>query len=96
MNRGEISKLFPIKLRWQIETLNRCLKTAGFNLEDTHLTHPERIERLLAMVCIAVVLAYLVCDHRDQCVKPIRIAPFARMTCTCLGRTRNTRSGRIS
>ena len=24
--------------RWQIETLNRCLKTAGFNLEDTHLT----------------------------------------------------------
>ena len=48
------------KLRWQIETLNRCLKTAGFNLEDTHLTHLERIERLLAMVCIAVVWAYLV------------------------------------
>ena len=72
-NRGEISKLFPIKLRWHIETLNRCLKTAGFNLEDTHLTHLERIERLLAMVCIAVVWAYLVGDHRDQCVKPIRI-----------------------
>lgn len=61
------------KLRWQIETLNRCLKTAGFNLEDTHLTHMERIERLLAVVCIAVVWAYLVGDHRDQCVKPIRI-----------------------
>ena len=66
------------KSRWQIETLNRCLKTAGFNLEDTHLTHLERIERLLAVVCIAVVWAYLVGDHRDQCVKPIRILKNGR------------------
>ena len=43
------------KLHWQIETLNRCLKTAGFNFEDRHLTHLERIERLLSVVCIAVV-----------------------------------------
>ncbi len=66
------------KLRWQIETLNRCLKTAGFNLEDTHLTHVERIERRLAVVCNAVVWAYLVGGHRDQCVKPIRILKNGR------------------
>lgn len=68
------------KLRWQIETMNRCLKTAGFNLEDTHLTQLERIERLLAVVCIAVVWAYLVGDHRDQCVKLIRILNNGRRT----------------
>ncbi len=37
-----------------------------------HLTHLERIERLLAVVCIAVVWVYLVGDLRDQYVKPIR------------------------
>ena len=66
------------KLRWQIETLNRCLKTAGFNLEDTHLTHLERIERLLAVVCIAVVWANLVGDHRNQHVKPLHILKNGR------------------
>lgn len=33
----------------------------------------ERIERLVAMVCIALVWAYLVGDHKDINVKKIRI-----------------------
>ena len=38
---------FAIKtygLRWEIETLFACLKSKGFNFEDTHITKPERIE----------------------------------------------------
>ena len=38
------------KERWQIETAFRALKTSGFNIEDTHLTEIERIEKLLALV----------------------------------------------
>src|SRR3954470_21355215 len=34
--------------RWEIETLFAATKTRGFNLEDTHLVHPDRIGKLLA------------------------------------------------
>ena len=32
--------------RWQIETLFGCLKSKGFGFEETHITKPERIEKL--------------------------------------------------
>ncbi|MBK9040676.1 MAG: transposase [Bdellovibrionales bacterium] len=34
------------KERWQIETLFSCLKSRGFNLEETHVTDLERIKKL--------------------------------------------------
>lgn len=34
------------KERWQIETAFKALKTSGFNIEDTHLTDVDRIEKL--------------------------------------------------
>ncbi len=34
----------------QIETLFAALKTRGFNLEDTHMTDPERISKLTAVL----------------------------------------------
>jgi len=39
--------------RWQIETMFRGLKTGGFNIEDTHLTDLERIEKLISIVMVA-------------------------------------------
>jgi hypothetical protein len=39
---------FSIKtygLRWEIETLFSCLKSRGFNFEDTHITDPNRIKK---------------------------------------------------
>ncbi len=59
--------------RWQIETCFRVMKSSGFNIEDTHLHDIERISRLVAMVCIAVVWAYLAGDYKDMNVKAIRI-----------------------
>ena len=50
------------KERWQIETAFRALKTSGFNIEDTHLTDIERIEKLFALVIVAFTWAYLVGD----------------------------------
>lgn len=46
------------KRRWEIETLFACMKTRGFNLENTHLIHLERIRTLVALVAIAFVVGY--------------------------------------
>jgi hypothetical protein len=43
-----------------IETLFGALKSRGFNLEDTHLTDPERLSRLLALLAIAFTWAFVV------------------------------------
>ena len=44
--------------RWEVETLFGCLKTKGFNLEDTHLKG-ERLEKLLFVVVLSFCWAYL-------------------------------------
>jgi hypothetical protein len=46
------------KMRWEIESMFRTLKTGGFNLESTHITKPDRIENLVAIVSIAFCFAY--------------------------------------
>lgn len=38
----------------------------------------ERIARLVAMVCMALVWAYLVGEHKDMNIKPIRILKHGR------------------
>lgn len=61
------------KDRWQIETLFKAMKSSGFNIEDTHMRDIDRIERLVAVVCVALVWAYLVGDYKDVYIKRIRI-----------------------
>lgn len=41
------------RLRWGIELCFACLKGKGFNIEDTHLRHPERLEKIFALASIA-------------------------------------------
>ncbi len=71
-------ELRPIKKRWEIETAFRAMKSSGFNIEDTHLRDRGRIARLFAIVCIAFVWAYLVGEHKDIYVKPIKILKHGR------------------
>ena len=54
------------------------MKTAGFNIEDTRLRDIDRIARLTAMVCLALVWAYLVGDHKDVNIKAIKILKHGR------------------
>jgi hypothetical protein len=61
------------KERWQIETAFRALKTSGFNIEDTHLTEIDRIEKLFALVMVAFTWAYLVGDYLHKYKKPITV-----------------------
>ena len=44
--------------RWTLETTFRGLKTAGFNMEDTHL-NDERFENMLTLLMIAFAAAFI-------------------------------------
>ena len=61
------------KDRWQIETTFRGLKSSGFNIEKTHLTDLERIEKLFSIVILAFAWAYVVGVFVNENLKPIRI-----------------------
>ncbi len=61
------------KKRWQIETLFKSLKSSGFNIEQTHVTKLDRLDKLLLLVMIAFTWAYLVGDYLDIKIKAIKI-----------------------
>ena len=67
--RFDRTALWLYKRRWEIETLFGCLKTKGFNLENTHLTG-KRLEKLLFVMVISFCWAYLAGLDRAQ-GKPI-------------------------
>jgi Transposase DDE domain len=58
---GEKSKdiIEEYKVRRQIETMFGCLKSRGFNFEETHLTKPEKIGKLLMLLGLGLSLAML-------------------------------------
>ena len=43
-----------------------CLKTRGFYTEDTYMTQPERIEKLLFILAIAVSWAYKIGELQSR------------------------------
>ncbi len=53
-------------LRWEIETLFACLKSKGFNFEDTHITKSDRIEKLLVLLTIAFCWAHKTGEWRHE------------------------------
>lgn len=57
--------------RWEIETLFAALKTRGFCLEQTHMTDPERLERLLAMLALTFCLCHKLGEwlHEQKALK---------------------------
>ncbi|MCC5831771.1 MAG: IS4 family transposase [Chlamydiales bacterium] len=63
--------------RWEIETMFGCLKTRGFRLEDTHITDPDKIEKVLFVLAIALCWAYRIGDVQDK-TKPIEIKAHGR------------------
>jgi Transposase DDE domain len=66
------------KKRWQIETMFKSLKTSGFNIEDTHVTILDRLDKLLLLVMIAYTWSYLIGDHINRLFKEIKIKTHGR------------------
>lgn len=50
-----------------------AMKSAGFNIDDTHLADLHRIEKLLLLVMVAFVWCYNVGELVRQKYNPIRI-----------------------
>ncbi|MGH7249946.1 MAG: IS4 family transposase [Minisyncoccia bacterium] len=70
----------PIEMyrrRWEIETMFGCLKTRGFRMEDTHITDPDKMEKMIFVLAIAFCWAYRIGDIRDQ-KHPIKIKVHGR------------------
>ena len=66
------------KQRWQIETLFRGLKSSGFNIEATHVTDLDRLEKLFSLTMVAFVWCYKIGDYLDDNVKKIKIKKHGR------------------
>ncbi len=66
------------KDRWLIESMFKAFKTSGFNLEGTHLKDLNRISKLIALVSVALVWAYITGLYRHQKIKPIKIKKHGR------------------
>ena len=47
------------RMRWGIEIFFAHCKKNGFNLEDTHITNPKKMNKLLAIVAVAFGICYL-------------------------------------
>lgn len=63
--------------RWEIETLFKCLKSSGFNFEDTHLKDIDRISKLMAVLSIAFCWAYITGEWMNT-KKPLKLKSHGR------------------
>ena len=61
--------------RWEIETLFSCLKGRGFNFEETHLTKKDRVDKLMAILAMAVAWVHKIGEWRDD-LRPIKLKKF--------------------
>lgn len=75
-------------LRWSIELLFGALKSRGFHFEDTHLTDPERLSRLLALLTLATAWAVRtgqwLAQHQPIIQQQRSIAPSTLTSATAL------------
>ena len=73
---GTANPLALYRRRWRIEMLFACLKRKGFNLEDTHLTHKDRLEKIFAVAAIAA--AWATCaGHQAAARTPVKKHGYA-------------------
>jgi hypothetical protein len=55
--RPSAYRAFDYGLRWGIEAMFSDFKTRGFGLEDSHLQRPERLDRLVLVMALALFWA---------------------------------------
>lgn len=70
--------LIDYSRRWEIETLFSCLKSRGFRLEETHVTHPERLKKLMALLAFAFCWAHIIGQWLTR-QQPLKIKKHGRL-----------------
>ena len=66
------------KLRWQIETMFKGMKSSGFDIEGSHVRDLSRMSNLFAVIMIAYVWCYLVGIYINENIKPITVLKHGR------------------
>lgn len=66
------------KLRWQVETMFKGMKSSGFDIEGSHVRDQSRMSNLFAIIMIAYVWCYLVGIYIHQNIKPITVLKHKR------------------
>jgi hypothetical protein len=64
--------------RWEIETLFGCMKSRGFCLEQTHVTDPQRLKKLVALLALAFCWAHMIGEWLIE-QKPLKIKAHGRL-----------------
>lgn len=83
-NKG-IKILNTYRKRWTIELMFKHCKQNGFNLEDTHLRHLARIEKLLAVVASAMLICFKA-GEREEKKKPTPLKKTVAAPAFCIFR----------
>ena len=79
-NRSDLNQVRSLyKTRWSIETAFAFLKSKGFDLEQTHLTKPKRIQLLVGVLSLTLLWGLLIGLQIDQ-HKPISVKNHGRKT----------------
>lgn len=77
-NREDLDEVLELyRKRWSIETAFGFLKSRGFNLEETHLTHPERLHLLMGVLALCLLWGLLLGSEMHE-KKPIKIKKHGR------------------
>jgi len=63
--------------RWEVENLFQGLKSRGFSFEDTHVTHLDRLEKLVALLAIGFVWCHRIGEWNTT-IKPILWKQFKK------------------
>jgi transposase len=66
-------------LRWEIETLFQCLKSRGFNFEDTHITDRNKIKKLIVLLAVAFCWAHKTGEWRCKNEQQIKLKKHGRL-----------------
>lgn len=61
------------RFRWQIETMFGSLKSRGFDFEETHLTMPEKISKMVLLLGLGLCLALRMGKYQVQEVKAVKM-----------------------
>jgi len=59
-SKSNVNSLSKYQMRWTIETMFGAFKKRGFNFEDTHITQPEKIKKLIVIISIAYTWCVLI------------------------------------
>ena len=65
--------------RWEIETLFQRLKGRGFHWEETRLTTPDRIKKMMALLSIAFCWSHKMGEWKHKEIKPLQVKKHGRL-----------------